>query len=145
MTVDNQAGSGLNLRSGQSIDSAVIRLLENGVQVTVLGVSEDWLHVRVGDDIGYIRITGTSPRIPYTYGTPGISNAQITSRVTQARITKNCSGYSDPGNAARAVCSLFEGESFPFLGMRNGYAKIEVDGGDIWVKTSDVEIARGAP
>ena len=69
--VNNQAGTGLNLRRGQNIDDAVIRLLKNGTEVTVLGVTEDWLHVLFGHKTGYIRITGTTPRLAYSRGVPG--------------------------------------------------------------------------
>lgn len=110
----------------------MICLLENGTQVTVLGVSEDWLHVQVGYDIGYIRITGTNPRVPYTYGTPGAGSGQ-------ARITANCSAYAAPSADARVVCSLFVGEVFPLRKTQNGYAQIEVDGAAVWVKISNIE------
>ena len=132
VTIDNASGTGLNLRAGQSTDSAVIRLLPNGDQVTVLGLSEDWLHVQAGDDTGYIRITGTSPRVPYTYGTPGGDESL-------ARITVNCSAYAEPSATARTVCNLFAGETFSLKKTQNGYAQIEVDGAAVWVKASSVE------
>ncbi|MDO5325395.1 MAG: SH3 domain-containing protein [Clostridia bacterium] len=132
VTIDNPSGTGLNLRAGQSTDSAVIRLLPNGVQVTVMGLSEDWLHVQAGEDTGYIRITGTSPRVPYTYGTPGGDGSL-------ARITVNCFAYAEPNANARAVCNLFIGEAFPLARTQNGYAQIEVDGAAVWIRTSCIE------
>ena len=132
VTIDNASGTGLNLRAGQSTDSAVIRLLPNGAQVTVMGLSEDWLHVQAGDDTGYIRITGTSPRVPYTYGTPGGDGGL-------ARITVNCSAYAEPNANARTVCNLFAGETFSLKKTQNGFAQIEVDGAAVWVRTSSVE------
>ncbi len=132
VTIENQAGKGLNLRSRQSIDSDVICLLENGTQVTVLGVREDWLHVQLGYDTGYIRITGTNPRVPYTYGTPGAGSGQ-------ARIIANCSAFAEPTADARIVCNLFVDEVFPLRKIQNGYAQIEVDGSAVWVKMNNIE------
>ena len=132
VTIENQAGKGLNLRSRQSIDSDVICLLENGTQVTVLGVRGDWLHVQLGYDTGYIRITGTNPRVPYTYGTPGAGSGQ-------ARIIANCSAFAEPTADARIVCNLFVDEVFPLRKIQNGYAQIEVDGSAVWVKMNNIE------
>lgn len=132
VTIENQTGKGLNLRSGQSIDSDVICLLENGTQATVLGVLENWLHVQVGYDTGYIRITGTNPRVPYTYGTPSAGSGQ-------ARITANCSAFAEPTADARIVCNLFVDEVFPLRRIQNGYAQIEVDGSAVWVKMNNIE------
>ena len=141
VTVDNQAGTGLNLRAGQSIDSEVIRLLENGTQVTVLGLSEDWLHVQAGNETGYIRITGTSPRIPYTYGTPGGANAKITSRVAQAALYKEFTDeFWDGGNpAAPAALYLKAGAQVTVTGVRGDYSQVQYQGKSYWISSSDLD------
>ena len=77
VTVQNTAGTGLNLRRDQTTDSPVIRLLENGTQVTVMGISEEWLHVLAGADTGYIKTTGVTPRLAYQHGVPGGGGAGL--------------------------------------------------------------------
>lgn len=58
------AFNGLNLRSEASLDSRVIRKLDHGTEVMVLGASDEikeidyrtsrWVHVQINQDIGYI-------------------------------------------------------------------------------------------
>ena len=143
VTVDNQAGSGLNLRAGQSIESPVICLLKNGAKVTVMGVSEEWLHVRAGEETGYIRITGTSPRVPYTYGVPGIANAQVTHRVERAALyAEFTDAFWDGGNpAAPVVKYLKTGTKVTVADAKGEYCQIHYQGHTYWISRYDLDFA----
>jgi len=45
--------SALNMRKGPSSSTAIVRSLNHGTQVTILGTSGGWYHVRVGNQEGY--------------------------------------------------------------------------------------------
>ena len=138
VTVSNASGTGLNLRAGQDTDSPVIRLLGNGTSVTVLGLSEDWLHVQAGSETGYIRASGVTPRLSYTYGSDAI--------VGKARINADCSGYKKPiepgdyvgdaGDPNGLIVNTYSaGSVVTVYQIRGGYAQVGSWSGP-WVSTA---------
>ena len=60
--IDNRNGEGLNLRSRPSTSSVVLRFCPNGASVVVMGVLEDWCHVFVNGQSGFLWADGLSPR-----------------------------------------------------------------------------------
>lgn len=65
VTIRNGGGTGLNLRADMSTKARSLGYYSNGTQVTVLGVSTDWLHVQVDGKVGFILADGVTPRIKF--------------------------------------------------------------------------------
>ncbi len=65
VTIRNTSGTGLNLRAAPESKGKIIRLIENGERVTVLGITENYLHVRAGADTGFIQNRSTVPALDY--------------------------------------------------------------------------------
>ncbi len=89
VTVENAGGTGLNLRMSPSLDGKLLKLVPNGTRVTVLGVTQDWLHVLADEQFGFISANGVSPRLSYNYGVPG-------GKLMKARVLHDSSTYSRP-------------------------------------------------
>ena len=119
LSVQNDAGTGLNLRPGPVVDPAQppIMLCPNGTDVMVLGVWDGWLHVRVMDGgmTGFVQTFGfqTVPEVPR----PG-TGAPAGSGLFSARQTISDShGYTltaavaedPPGQYAISVRLAFNG------------------------------------
>ena len=138
VTIANTAGTGLNLRASQSTDSAVIRLLKNGAQVTVMGLSEDWLHVQADGETGYIKATGVSPRVPYTYGTPGggvIGRAVTLGDPTPVYQKPMAELSANENPDAMNAGFLAKGRTVDVYQIRNGYALISYGASRQWAET----------
>ena len=67
-TVQNTSGTGLHLRGGQSTNAKSLGLYKNGTQVTVMGITESWYHVMVGDQTGYMLASGMTPKLAFDLG-----------------------------------------------------------------------------
>ena len=65
VNIDNRSGEGLNVRIAPKGNADIIQLLKNGTKVTVLGISDQWLHIMIGDKTGFIRSFGTNPKLVY--------------------------------------------------------------------------------
>lgn len=67
VTIANSSGTGANLRSAQSTDSRSKGLYLNGTSVTVYGVAENWLYVRMPDgQTGFIMSDLVLPRLSFS-------------------------------------------------------------------------------
>ncbi|MBO7391076.1 MAG: hypothetical protein J6U77_01095, partial [Verrucomicrobia bacterium] len=117
------------------------KLVPNGMEAEVLGLSQDWLHVIADEQIGFIKANGVSPRLAYTYGVPG-------GKPMKARITQYCSVYSKPilpgddvgdagdpnglilSTAGIGECTVYQ--------IKNGYARIDPSR-QMWVSLEVLE------
>lgn len=71
--IDNAYGLGLHLRAAPDIGTQEspgysAALFENGTEITVLGVLQDWAYVQVGGLMGYMRLYGLPALEPYALG-----------------------------------------------------------------------------
>lgn len=90
VNIDNRSGEGLNFRIAPKGNADIIQLLKNGTKVTVLGISDQWLHIMIGDKTGFIRSFGTNPKLVYQ------EEKEETEAYRKARVTCNCSVYLRP-------------------------------------------------
>lgn len=143
VTVQNAAGTGLNLRTAPSTDGAVLQLLKNGVQVTVMGLTEDWLHVSFNGQTGYIAATGVAPRLSYDLYTGGGS----TGSARKARINGSCSVYSQPitdellkktnGDTDPYIMGILSpGDVVTVYQTKDRFAQVDYGGSRYWVSLS---------
>ena len=91
VTIQNPSGTGLNLRATPKGQGKLIRLLENGERVTVLGITENYLHVQAGTDTGFIKNMGTVPALDYHS-----SDVQPAFKPFSARIRDNQIAFLSP-------------------------------------------------
>lgn len=137
VTVNNQGGTGLNLRQKPHKEGALIRLIPNGEQATVMGITEDgWLHVSYNGQTGYLLGTGVTPRLAYNKG----------GAARKARITAACSVYASPeslpydaGDArSNIVSAAYAGSTVTVYQEKNGFAQIGKSP-DRWVPAQAIE------
>ncbi len=65
LTIQNAAGTGLNLREFPSLSAISLALYPNGTEVQVLGLVEDWYHVQVEEQIGFMLANRFSSKISH--------------------------------------------------------------------------------
>lgn len=136
VTISNKSGNGLNLRTGQNERSSILRLLNNGTTVTVLGVSEEWVHVIANNQTGFIKASGINPKLSYSYST---------STTQKGRITKVCSVYktpfTNPNDADDLVMGVLdEGDIVTVYSVKNGWAQISYGNYKYYVQTDSINI-----
>jgi len=77
LTIQNDTGTGLNLRMSPAVDSAQppVMLCQNGTDVLVLGVWDGWLHVQVmdGGTTGFVQTFG----VPMEQAEPGAASGRL--------------------------------------------------------------------
>ncbi len=126
VTVQNQAGTGLNLRAAPSLDGQLLTLLPNGAQVTVNGLTEEWLNVTAGDQTGWIKANGVTPQLSYNlYAGDGTSGRK-------AQIIADCSVHSSPeslpydvgDSRSNIVTTAYAGSAVTVYQTQGGFAQI---------------------
>ncbi len=121
VTIRNTSGTGLNLRAAPESKGKIIRLIENGERVTVLGVTKNYLHVRAGADTGFIRNKGTTPALDY-------HSSEITPafRSREAMTLEDCTAYARPHlTEGEAGVTLHALDTYRFTGLYGLFAEIE--------------------
>lgn len=84
VTVQNNSGGAI-LRGGPSTSSSRLGWYENGTETLILGVrSDDWYHVVIGGQVGFMSASVLSANYPFLYGTDSDNpalNSSISSQV----------------------------------------------------------------
>ena len=127
VTISNTGETGLNLRSAQSASSASYGLYSNGTQVTVLGISETWAHVQIDGQIGFMLLSGLTPRLQFgsteviSENVPGI--AYVHNPNPQDRLNLR----TRPNGDAPSLGKYYNGTSVTLLSSENnGWYKVKI-------------------
>lgn len=136
-------GGGLNLRSGPGTNTRKIGWYPDGSVLTVLGVRQDeWYHVAVGGQTGYMSSTLMSQTFPWQYGVDsdniGIGESAVTgtalyvagSRTNGLHLRSGASASADslgvfyPGCPLQVVSYTRTGWAYVTVGALQGYMDI---------------------
>lgn len=127
VTIRNAGGTGLHLRSAQSTSSASYGLYANGTQVTVLGISETWAHVQIDGQIGFMLLSGLTPRLQFgsteivSEAAPGI--AYVNNPNPQDRLNLR----TQPNKEAPSLGKYYNGTSVSLLSSEsNGWYRVKI-------------------
>lgn len=127
VTIRNARGTGLHLRSAQSTSSASYGLYANGTQVTVLGISETWAHVQIDGQIGFMLLSGLTPRLQFgsteivSEAAPGI--AYVHNPNPQDRLNLR----TQPNKDAPSLGKYYNGTSVSLLSSEsNGWYRVKI-------------------
>jgi len=139
--IDNRSGEGLNFRIAPKGNADIIQLLQDGTKVTVLGISDQWLHIMIGDKTGFIRSFGTNPKLVYQ------EEKEETESFKKARVTCNCSVYLKPFDESDLTLNpyiadelnrgtLSENDVVTVYEVSNGWALVSFGSHKYYVRTS---------
>ena len=119
--------SGLNLRNGHSIGSALIRVLFRGTPVNVIGRWGSWLKVAVGNGTaGWVIRKGVL--------LPGSESRKKSTRRREGQATVEINGLpllNQPFGAARVLASLKYGERVTIIAHTRGWYEVRRGGGQV--------------
>lgn len=123
--VSNGSGKGLHLREYPRITSASQGLYANGTQALVLGLTEQWYHVQIGDEFGFMSAHGIRPRLPYSRSADAPSSGTGGS-VRRAVVTcELCMYQYDSENSLEVITTLPTGETVSVLSSgSNGWSRV---------------------
>lgn len=116
LTITNNSGKGLNLRVEPTKGAKSLGLFANGKTVQVLGVTENWYHVLVDDQVGYMLASGFDQLLSYSQG----------SSKKKAIVTCELIMYKyDSENSLEVITTLPTGLEITVLSSnKNGWSKV---------------------
>lgn len=123
--VSNRSGKGLNLREYPRTSSTLLGLYPNGTQALVLGITEKWYHVQIGDEFGFMSAHGIEPRLQYA-GSVVPSPSKSDTVAQNATVTSDVHMYKyDSENSLEVITTLPSGEVVSVLSSdSNGWCKV---------------------
>lgn len=123
--ISNSAGKGLNLREYPRLSSKSLGLYGNGTQVLVLGITEQWYHVQIGDECGFVLAKGMKPQLQYSYSEDSTTQ-KTKSKVQKAVVTGELLMYQyDSENSLEVITTLPTGAVVTVLKIGdNGWTKV---------------------
>jgi uncharacterized protein YgiM (DUF1202 family) len=123
--VSNSSGKGLHLREYPRISSTSLGLFANGTQALVLGITEQWYHVQIGDEFGFMSAHGITLRLQYDNSVDAKPQKPNT-KAKKAIVTSEVYMYKyDSENNLEVITTLPTGEVVTVLSSdSNGWSKV---------------------
>lgn len=148
VTIRNAGGTGANLRAGQSTGSKSLGLYANGSQMTVFGVSEDWLHVLATDGkTGFILASLATPRIYFSGENGGQSDGSANiAVVANGDAVNRLNLRTAPTGDAPTLGKYYSGVGVTLLsGNEDGWYNVRVGNLEGYMKAEYLMIGGGVP
>lgn len=123
--VSNSAGKGLHLRAYPGTSAPSSGLYANGTQALVLGITEQWYHVQIGDEFGFMMAKGITPHLQYEKTNNAPAKKTNAKRQKAVVTGETCMYLYDSENSLEVITTLPTGEVVTVLQNRsNGWSKV---------------------
>ncbi|RXY99833.1 SH3 domain-containing protein [Fictibacillus sp. S7] len=139
----------LNLRKAGTTNSAVIKTLKDGEEVTVYhSESNGWAKVKAGSSTGYVStkyLTTTKPGTAKPSPAPKPSEPETVVRFVDVEASSSLNVRSGPGTTFAVVTKLARGTAVTLLSQSGSWSKISANGKTGYVSTSYLKEKLGSP
>ena len=138
-----QTTARLNLRTGAGTNHRIIRTLPVGQTVTILSESNGWMHVRVGNEEGFV----SSEWVRVTSGggnsAPAPSQPTPAPETSQGQTIARLNLRAGAGTNHRIIRTLPLGQTVTILSESNGWMRIRVGNEEGFVSSEWVRVTNG--
>ncbi|KSU85931.1 mannosyl-glycoprotein endo-beta-N-acetylglucosamidase [Fictibacillus enclensis] len=138
----------LNLRKAGTTNSAVIKTLKDGEEVTVYSESNGWAKVKAGSSTGYVStkyLTTTKPGTAKPSPAPKPSEPETVVRFVDVDASSSLNVRSGPGTTFAVVTKLARDTAVTLLSQSGSWSKISANGKTGYVSTSYLKEKLGSP